>query len=124
MANILIVEDVEALRQNLKFLLLRCGHTVRDISDGRQVLRLMAQEIPDLLITDLFMPEKDGIEIIQEVHRLYPKVKLMAMSGGISGDHGVFLDMAERLGVDATLSKPFSIQIFQATVERVLAKQS
>lgn len=120
MAKILIVEDGDDLRKNLTFLLTRNGHNVRDVADGRDVLRLMTEDIPDLLITDLFMPEKDGIEIIQEVRKLYPQVRLIAMSGGIHGDHGVFLAMAKRLGVDAVLSKPFSVQEFQTAVDQLV----
>jgi len=122
MANILIVDDEKALRQGLVFVLVRLGHTVREAEDGQQALRLVAEQVPDLIITDIFMPEKDGIEIIREMRRLQPQLPLIAMSGGIQGDYDTFLKMATRLGVDATLSKPFSIQDFRATVEKVLGE--
>ncbi len=124
MAKILIVEDGAGLRENLTILLSRNGHVVRAASEGREALRMITTEIPDLIITDLYMPEKDGIEIIQEVRRLYPQTRLIAMSGGIHGDSGTLLQMAKRLGVDATLSKPCSIQDILATVNSVLGKSA
>jgi YesN/AraC family two-component response regulator len=124
MANILIVDDEKALRQGLVFVLVRLGHTVWEADDGEQALRVVAKQVPDLIITDIFMPEKDGIEVIQEMQRLHPQVPLIAMSGGIQGDYDTFLKMAKRLGVEATLSKPFSIQDFRATVEKVLGSGS
>ncbi|MGV3754593.1 MAG: response regulator [Verrucomicrobiota bacterium] len=124
MANVVLVEDVEALRQNLTILLTRNGHVVRAAANGHEALRLVAEKTPDLLVTDLFMPEKDGIEIIQEIRRLHPQLRIIAMSGGIRGDQDVFLTMAQRLGVNATISKPFSIQDFQATVDKVLGSSS
>jgi YesN/AraC family two-component response regulator len=124
MANVVLVEDVEALRQNLKILLTRNGHVVREAANGHEATRLIAEQTPDLLVTDIFMPEKDGIEIIQEVRRLHPQLRIIAMSGGLPRDHDVFLKMAQRLGVKATLSKPFSLQEFQAIVDNVLGSQS
>ncbi len=124
MANILIVDDEKALRQGLVFVLVRLGHTVREADDGQQALRLVAEQAPDLIITDLFMPEKDGIEVIREIRQMHPQLPLIAMSGGIQGDYDTFLRMAKRLGVSGTLSKPFSIQDFRATVEKVLGEQA
>jgi len=124
MATVVLVEDVAALRQNLTILLTRNGHVVRAAANGHEALRLVAEQTPDLLVTDLFMPEKDGIEIIQETRRLHPQLRIIAMSGGIRGDQDVFLQMAQRLGVNATISKPFSIQDFQATVDKVLGSSS
>lgn len=124
MANVVLVEDVVALRQNLTILLTRNGHAVRAAANGHEALRLVAEQTPDLLVTDLFMPEKDGIETIREIRRLHPQLRMIAMSGGIRGDQDVFLQMAQRLGVNATISKPFSIQDFQATVEKVLNEPS
>lgn len=122
MANILIVDDEKALRQGLVYVLVRLGHTVHEADDGQQALRMVAEQVPDLIITDLFMPEKDGIEIVREMRSLHPQLPLIAMTGGIQGDTDTFLKMAKRLGVDATLSKPFSIQEFRAIVEKVLGK--
>lgn len=124
MANVVLVEDVVALQQNLTILLTRNGHVVRAAANGHEALRLVAEQTPDLLVTDLFMPEKDGIETIREIRRLHPQLRMIAMSGGIRGDQDVFLQMAQRLGVNATISKPFSIQDFQATVEKVLNEPS
>jgi CheY-like chemotaxis protein len=124
MADILIVDDEVALRKNLGLVLTRKGHFIREASNGREALHLIADKLPDLLVTDLFMPVKDGIEIIREVRRLHPQLPIIAMSGGLKGDQDVFLKMAEHMGVKATLSKPFSIQDFQAAVEKVLGTTS
>ncbi len=124
MADILIVDDEVALRKNLGLLLTRNGHAIREAGNGREAMRLVANKLPDLLVTDIFMPEKDGIEVIQEVRRLHPQLRIIAMSGGLPMDHDVFLMMAQRLGVNATLSKPFSLQEFQALVDKVLGSPS
>lgn len=120
MAKVLIVDDADALRESLRFVLSRLGHSVRTAADGREALRLIKEEMPDLLVTDVFMPEKDGFEIIQEARRLSPSLPIIAMTGGLHGDFETFLKMAKRLGVNATISKPFSVQEFQAVVDKVL----
>ena len=108
MARILIIEDDAQLRRLLRQLLETAGHEVREASSGSDGLQT-ALEVPlDLLITDILMSNGDGLETIREFRRLYPQVKIIAISGGgVLGDLD-FLDVAERFGAHQTLHKPFS----------------
>ncbi len=83
------------------------GDSVSETPNGSVAIWLHKEKPADLIITDLVMPEKEGIEIIQEIKRDFPKVKIIAISGGGTGDAGQYLDMAKTMGADNTLAKPF-----------------
>lgn len=121
MADILIIDDDPALRGTLRKVLERHGHDIREAEDGIRGLREVERECPALVITDLLMPEKEGIETIMELQERWPEVKIIAISGaGGSGDPGPLEDAA-LFGANAALSKPFSIQMLLDTVDTVLA---
>ncbi len=75
--------------------------------DGKVALWIYKEKPADLIITDIIMPEKEGIETIMELKREFPDVKIIAISGGGKGDAGQYLDMAKKMGADNTLAKPF-----------------
>lgn len=102
----------------------KAGHEVRDAANGRVALELYRQEPGDLIITDLVMPEKEGLESIRELRRLNPAVKIIAISGGGRMDPRLNLVMAQNLGARKTLAKPFSNQEILDTVALVLAEGS
>jgi len=120
MASILIVDDDEDLRPMLVSVLVDAGHEVRSAGDGGVALRLLKQAPADLVVTDLVMPEKEGLELIQEVRQLFPHLKVIAMSGGVWGPRHNFLPVASRLGADRVLAKPFSVHTFMDLVSEVL----
>lgn len=120
MAKIVVIDDDPALRRTMRKILQRGGHEVREAENGLTGLSLVEADRPDVVVTDLLMPEKEGIETIVELRDRFPDVAVVAISGagGVSRE-GPLVD-AELFGADATLSKPFTIERFQETVERVL----
>jgi DNA-binding response OmpR family regulator len=123
MAHILIIDDEEGMRSLLVKALVQEGHAVREAPDGRVAMKSISSLTPDLIITDLLMPEKEGIETIVDVRKKYPAIKIIAMSGGLR--HGKFdlLGLAAKVGADRTLAKPFSIFAMLATVKELLPSQ-
>lgn len=104
--TILVVDDEDGIRNLLQELLESAGHHAVVAADGREALKVLAQdEVVDLVITDLVMPNQDGVETVQEIRRRYPRTKIIAMSGAFGGQ---FLRTAELLGASATLAKPIS----------------
>jgi DNA-binding response OmpR family regulator len=120
MKRILLVDDNEGFRRPLAAILQRAGYEVQTAGDGAAALALFRQHRFDLVITDLIMPEKEGLETIMELRRLRPTLKIIAMSGGGRMDPSDYLPMAERLGAALTLTKPFSAQEFLEAVATLL----
>jgi YesN/AraC family two-component response regulator len=107
MAKILVIDDEEQIRGLLKCIFHSQGHLVITADNGAVGLKMMAQEPFDLVITDIFMPEKEGMETIIEIKRDFPAVKILAVSGRDSKGCD-YLPMTRPLGADAYLNKPFS----------------
>jgi len=121
MANILVVDDEEQLRTFLTLVLEEGGYDVKVAGDGIEALKSYHQHPVDLVITDIVMPEKEGIELIRELRNIYPKVKIIAMSGG--SRNTVLennLTLAKYLGADFILSKPFSDEEILEAIKIVL----
>lgn len=108
--EILIADDNAGLRQSLKLALEAAGYRVRLAAHGGEVLALQQQHPADVLITDIFMPECDGLEVIARFHQHFPDTKVIAISGDAQKAQGEYLPVAEMMGVDATLSKPFQAE--------------
>lgn len=123
MARILIIDDDTDLRGTLLRVLARAGHEAREAANGLAGLQEVEREPPDLVITDLIMPEKEGIETIQELTERWPHIRILAISGagGADDEPGPLLD-AQLFGAHAVLSKPFSVEALVAVVERLLAE--
>lgn len=107
MAQILLVEDDNDVRQLIKQLLEKDGHTVLEAANGKTAVDIYYKEQPDLIITDIVMPEKDGIEVISELKSKYPHIKIIAISGGGGLDPSSYLFTARKLGAAYTFKKPF-----------------
>lgn len=123
MARILLVDDDDALRKALRLTLLKLGHEVLEAHNGNEALHLYAAEPPDLVMTDIIMPEKEGLETILELKRLHPPVKIIAMSGGGRANAIDYLKIARQMGVSKTLNKPFSADAMAAAIRDVLAAE-
>ena len=108
MPHILLIEDDDLLRGMLKDQLEELGHTVTEANDGKEGLAQQTRTPADLVLTDLIMPEKEGIETIMELRKKWPGVKIIAMSGGGRVTAANYLDIARRVGAGAVLNKPFS----------------
>ncbi|MDQ7784157.1 MAG: response regulator [Desulfomonilaceae bacterium] len=107
MARILVIDDDDAIRELFKKMLERAGHQVVDAFNGRDGIRKFVEDPAELVITDIFMPEKEGLETIRELRRVCPEVKILAVSGGIRAmESSVSLGLAKKLGADRTVSKP------------------
>ncbi len=121
MAKILVIDDDDDLRDVLCEALAEQGHEVHAASDGLKGVTLLETLRVDLVVTDILMPRKEGIETIRDLRRLTPAVKIVAMSGGGRSKQLMFLKVAEDFGADVTLQKPFRLGEFLAVVERLLA---
>lgn len=124
MSRILVIDDELPLRRVLRSILERAGHTVLDAPDGRKGMALWRREPTDVVVTDLFMPEMDGVEVIRELKNAAAKSKIIAMSGG--GRRGLldWKPSALLLGADRVLVKPFDQQTFLFTIQEVLGAQA
>jgi len=122
MARILIIDDEEMFRQMLKQMLEMAGYEVNEAADGAQGIEAFNKQPADLVITDIFMPEKEGIATINELKRDFPKLKIIAVSGGGNKMCGFeYLQFAENVGADRTMSKPFERQEILDAIEELLA---
>ena len=121
MAHIVIIEDDALIRHMLISALRVEGHEVSPAANGQEALPLLRGKSPDLVITDLFMPECDGMEVISTLRQSHPQTPIIAISGH-STKSGLFLKMAEHLGAETTLQKPFSVQELYSTVRSVLER--
>lgn len=121
MAKLLLVDDnADLLGMQGEFLRMS-GHEVVTATNGREALEQASVTKFDLIITDLIMPDKDGIEVIVTLRRAMPHLKVIAISGGGRLNAKDYLSIAQKLGAAATLAKPFSGSDLVATVDRVLA---
>lgn len=109
MARILVIDDDPAVRLSAKLALEDAGHRVEEAVNGEEGLKRMRANPADLVISDIFMPEKEGLETIDEIRRNHPQTRIIAISGGGRMDPADYLEIAERVGADRSLSKPFDI---------------
>lgn len=120
MARILIIDDEDQSRNMLSQALTRAGYEVSTARDGSEGIELFRTVMADLIITDILMPGKEGLETIMELRRGFPAVKIIAMSGGGRSGNLNFLDIAERLGAQGVLQKPFHLQEVLQLVQEML----
>jgi CheY-like chemotaxis protein len=123
MPGILIVEDDNELREMLKMSLLRRNFTVLEAENGKAAITHFKPLLTDLVVTDLIMPEEDGLKVVIKLRELKPSIKIIAISGGGKVGPGSYLNMAKALGADAIYSKPFSINDLIAKIEQLLENE-
>jgi CheY-like chemotaxis protein len=121
MARILIVDDDDAVRALLGEVLVSFGHVVIAAHDGEEAIRLFPEARADLVITDIVMPEKEGLELMADLRRRQPDVKIIAISGGARIGAGDYLELARHLGARKVLAKPFTQAALMAAVDELLA---
>lgn len=121
MARILIIEDDQVLREMLVIVFELDRHVVMAATNGNEGLGLAERYSFDLVITDMVMPEKEGVETIMELRRKRPETKIIAVSGGGKGKASDYLAMAAMLGAHRTIAKPFSKAEIQSVVAELLA---
>ena len=118
--KVLILDDDLELAQSLKEILSDEGYQVDVASNGREGIRLQSANPYDLIVTDIVMPEEDGLEVIMWVKESYPETKLVAISGGGYFDSRDYLLMAKELGASFVLCKPFEVKTLKAGIKRIL----
>jgi DNA-binding response OmpR family regulator len=122
MPKILLIDDDDQLRTMLKLVLTSSGYEVSEACNGNEASRIYQQQYPDLVITDLLMPDKEGLELIMELRRNNKDIKIIAMSGGGRGGAVNYLEAAGKLGAQQTLAKPFSRQELLRAVRAVMGE--
>lgn len=122
-ATILVVEDDAQVRAFLEELLALDGHEVHVAGDGRDALERLATLRPDLVITDLVMPEKDGVELVLQIRERDPDLPILAISGGRAVPGESYLRVARMLGADAIMEKPFAADELRETTLSLLRRR-
>lgn len=123
MTNILVIDDMQGVRRAVVSVLKRAGHTVTETGDGISGLKLAAEQVFDLIITDIVMPGMDGTEVIMALTALPHRPPIIAMSGGgahVTSEDALLLAKQE---ADGALSKPFKSNELIELVTRLLAKR-
>ena len=120
MARILIIEDDVGVRDFLESLLERAGYETVTAANGKEGVDVFATSPVDLVITDIIMPEKDGIETIMDMKRLNPALRVIAISGGGRSEPENYLHSARLLGADQTVKKPFANEDILRAVRALL----
>ena len=120
MARILIIDDEPQIRSMLKLMLERDGYEVVEAPDGVEGISVYRQNPTDLIITDLIMPNKDGIGMIIDLKKEFPEVKIIAMSGGGLNKPDGYLKGAKKLGASYTLTKPIDREEILRVVAAIL----
>ena len=122
--HILVADDDDQVRMLLKRVLVKAGYDVSEARNGNEAVRIFKQKPAALLITDLIMPDKEGIETIQEFRRSQVPVKIIAMSGGGRLDQNMYLSMAKKIGANSVLSKPFMPQELLKVVQSLTGESA
>lgn len=122
MAKILLVDDDELVRRVLRTFLERGGHRVAEAGNGLEALDVFRAETPDLVLTDILMPRMNGLEMIVELRRAQPGVRVIAMTGSAhDGDTDAMLLLARDLGATRTFRKPLDMTALLAAVDSVVS---
>jgi CheY-like chemotaxis protein len=123
MARILIIEDDEDDRHFLEEALVCAQHTVCSAPNGKVAMQLLREHQIDLVITDMVMPEMDGVETIVALRRDYPEIKIIAVSGSGAINSSNYLRLAKGLGAQFVMPKPFAASEVLDAIHSLLAKQ-
>lgn len=120
MARILIIDDDEQILKVLRQVLERERHEVEVASSGKEGMKLYREDPFDLIVTDIVMPEKEGVETIIELKRDFPDVRIIAMSGGGRIGPENYLHMAKKLGAMRTFAKPVAREKLLSSIREIL----
>lgn len=122
MSAILVIDDDASVREVVSEMLRLEGYEVTIAENGEEAISRLARQRFELVITDLIMPEKEGIETIAEIRRNDDSIPIIAISGGGRLGPGDYLETARYIGADATLAKPFARQELLTTIDRLLSR--
>lgn len=122
MAQVMVVDDDQQVLRLISEIIEKEGHQVIQAADGERASQLFEQHPTDMVITDLLMPNKEGLELIQELRSLRPEVKIIAYSGGGQIEPDNYLDFAKGMGADRVFSKPIPIKELKTAVSELLSE--
>ena len=121
MARILVIDDDNAFREMLCEMLKNEGYDVLFAVDGKEGIDIYRKELPDLIITDIIMPEKEGFETIFELSNDFPEVKILVMSGGGKGRAEDYLNVTKLIpNIKGAFAKPFEMDEMLQTIKKTL----
>ena len=120
MQKILVIDDDPLVRRTIGRVLARSGYETLSAADGYEGLVLFQREQPSVVITDIIMPDKEGIETILEIRRLSPEAQIIAVSGGARSGNCDYLEIAAKFGASEVLTKPFDSAALLDCVARCL----
>ncbi|MBM9614174.1 response regulator [Desulfobulbus rhabdoformis] len=118
--KILVIDDDDQMRVLLRQVMEWAGYEVLEAEDGREGMHLQRRDPADLVITDLIMPEQEGLETIGQLRKEFPKTKVIAISGGGRIGPEAYLPAAQELGADKVFSKPFDVRELASAVKELL----
>jgi DNA-binding NtrC family response regulator len=118
--RILVADDDDILLGFIRTVLLKAGYLVDEASGGHKAVALFREHRPDLVLTDLLMPGRDGMEVLRDIRAIDPQAKVIIMSGGGDVVPVGFLDLAPKMGAIGTLAKPFDHRQLLYAVQKVL----
>ena len=122
MSRILIIDDDQAMLNVLRRGLSRAGHETIEATSGRDALRLFGEQSVDIVVTDIIMPDLEGVELIQALRRSHPKLPIIAISGGGRLKPGTYLNLAQASGAAKALQKPFELDQLLSAVNELLGR--
>ena len=121
MARVLVIDDEDLSRYAVRAILESAGHQVAEAENGAQALGILDSESFDLIVTDIVMPEKEGLETVRDVKAAFPGLPIIAMSGSGRTRNRDLIAEVIGLGADGALQKPFAAEALLEEVTRVLA---
>ena len=124
MKRILIIDDEESIRMIFTEILTRAGYAVDAAGDGRKGIARLAETGADLVITDIMMPEMDGLEVLQQIRGYNEDLPVIAISGGMRDRPINFLPHAKKMGACQVLEKPIGMKELLAAVQAALHEES
>ena len=119
--KILLVDDDDLFGDMIEKALIMFGYEVARSRDGKAALKLFDPAAVDLVLTDMIMPDMEGVELVLALRRQHPGVKVIAISGGGSNEPAAYLKIARQIGALRTLAKPFPLETLRATLKECLA---
>lgn len=124
MAHILVIDDDDAVLSLFGQFLESAGYSVMLAPDGGEGMRLMKQRNPDLIITDIMMPEMDGLELLMKIRKHHPGIPVIAISGGMKTQPASFLPQAKKFGAQHVFIKPVGLSDLLEAVQKLLGESA